>query len=154
MANNSEWGPPLWRILHTLAERLGRQASPILVADETRLWAQLLKGVEAVMPCAICRGHYAAWKKAHPFQHGESRKWLWDLHEAVNARRGVAPEARVAFADLTAIYGARRTRMDLQEDIRIFLAILQKAALTGAVDGGHVRVWKGVLATLRSLLGF
>jgi hypothetical protein len=160
MVQNSEWGPPLWRILHTLAERLGRQSSALLATDEARAWIHVLRGVELIMPCPRCRAHFKGWRTTHPFERllgGDtqaSRTWLWSLHEEVNQQRGIPAEGRVAFEELERVYGvALRRREDLQQDIDILMGVLQRATLERQVDGLIVRTWRGKLGVLRGLIG-
>ena len=159
MVQNSEWGPPLWRILHTLAERVGRQSIPMMMQDELRAWIGVLLGVEAIMPCQMCRGHYRAWRTKRPLEglYGgtdASREWLWSLHEEVNEQRGVAAEQRVPFARLGELYGAGRSRQEFQQDIDTLVAVLLRAAQQRLVDGGVVREWQKRLGLLRRLVGF
>ena len=160
MVQNSEWGPPLWRALHTLAERIGRQSSPLLAADEGRAWIHVLRGVELIMPCPMCRKHFREWRIANPIDvlmgggSLASRMWLWNLHEDVNGRREVPAGGRVAFEDLERVYGqAARRREDLQQDIDILVGVLQRATLLRQVDGGVIRAWRGKLGILRRLMG-
>jgi hypothetical protein len=157
MVANTEWGPPLWRILHTLTERIGGQTHPLLATDEERRWGQLLATLEDVMPCQLCRKHYRERKKTLSLEgwHGvplreESRRWLWTLHEAVNKERGVT--SGITLEDLKGVYGAR-TRDELQADVAALFSTLQKAMQIGLASGDRVRAWKGILAQLRPLVG-
>ena len=89
-----DWGPDMWKVLHTCAEHAG---SSILHLDEARAWMKLLKITEGALPCATCRTHYKEWLKANPVDEflglrgerlqGAIRLWLWRLHESVNARK-------------------------------------------------------------------
>ncbi len=45
------WGPPLWKILHGIAEALGNQTIPMLATDEAHEIVFLLRDVEKIMPC-------------------------------------------------------------------------------------------------------
>ncbi len=158
MVQNSEWGPPLWRLLHTLAERLGRQTVPLLAQDEFRAWIAVLQGVEGIMPCQLCRGHYRAWRTARPLEGlfgsaDASREWLWALHEAVNEQRGVAAEGRITFAQLGDVYGpAKRGRQEIQQDMDILLKVLGQAALERLVNGQMVREWRQKVVLLRRIM--
>ena len=175
MVQNSEWGPPLWRLLHTLAERLGRQTVPLLAQDEFRAWIAVLQGVEGIMPCQLCRGHYRAWRTARPLEGlfgsaDASREWLWALHEDVNERRGVAADGRVTgqatpgrsalpqaeavtFAQLGDVYGAaKRGRQEIQQDMDILLKVLGQAALERLVNGQMVREWRQKVVLLRRIM--
>lgn len=158
MVQNHEWGPPLWRLLHSLAERLGRQAVPLLAQDEFRAWLTVLQGVEGIMPCQLCRGHYRTWRTRRPLEGlfgsaDASREWIWSLHEAVNDQKGVAAEGRIPFAQLTEVYGpTRRGRVEIQQDVETLVNVLGRAALERQVNGQVVREWRQKLGTLRRLL--
>lgn len=90
------WGPYFWTVLHTFAECVGYQTDPILSSDEAEAWIVLLKTQVAVMPCPVCKQHYAEWLRTHRVDrlreiHGFVRyqwlqKLLWDLHEQVRKR--------------------------------------------------------------------
>jgi hypothetical protein len=156
-----EWGPPLWRILHTLAERLGNHSQPILATDEARAWVMLLRTTEDMMPCAVCRGHYRTWRRDHPIeamvsQKGEdlraaARHWVWELHEAVNLRNEKPPGPTEV--EVEEMYRGRG-RQDLQEDIETLVEILRKAMQIGLTTGAAVRDWRGKLSLLRKLCSY
>jgi hypothetical protein len=164
MVQNSEWGPHLWRILHTLAERLGLSSgtAELLKADEAREWFLVLRATERVMPCALCRKHYSAWRKTHPiekFMHlreiflkQEARKWLWELHENVNSRREIS--SGIDLAKVESIYKAR-TKEDFQQDIDILVKKLKEYMLqANLIDPSAFREWQSHLGMLRKLIGF
>ena len=131
----------------------------MLAQDELRAWIAVLQGVEGVMPCQLCRGHYRTWRGKRPLEglYGgadASREWLWSLHEDVNGRREVPAEQRLAFARLAELYGAARTRQDLQQDIQSLVEVLQRASQQRLIDGGFLREWQKRVAALRRLVGF
>ena len=157
MVQNTEWGPPLWRILHTLAERLGRQAHPILIQDEARLWGQLLLQTNTILPCKLCQAHYKEWRTKHSLEgirgtylRDESRRWLWALHENVNQERGV--QSGIDLSGVEVLYGGR-TSAELQTDLQALLGVLQRATQVGLLDGAPLRTWKSSLSLLRRLVG-
>jgi hypothetical protein len=158
MVQNADWGPPLWRILHTAAERLGRQPTGLLAADERRAWIQLLKVTEGILPCAQCRKHYGEWKKARPVDglgagsalRPSSREWLWRLHEAVNERTG-APGPRPTLEEVEALYAP--AAKDLAKEFDTLRKVIQDALLRGLLDGRHWSEWTTKLRFLRSLWG-
>jgi hypothetical protein len=116
---NSVWGPPLWIALHSLAE----------ITEDVVVWEQLLAAVEATMPCPECKGHFAAWRIAHPLTSvvdvngltvSESvRSWLLALHNDVNRRTG-KPEWTVEQLG-AGIYRPERVR-DVLGDIREYIS--------------------------------
>lgn len=86
-------------MLHGIAETLGNQPVPMLATDEAHEIVFLLRDVEKIMPCQLCRTHYRTWRKDHPLEEIDRlrgymlktgvRKWLYDLHENVNQGKGV-----------------------------------------------------------------
>jgi hypothetical protein len=160
MVQNSDWGPHLWRILHAGAEKMGRQTSPMLAADELRAWISFLKGTEGIMPCALCRKHYGEWKKERPpeklaawsgvYLQSECRKWVWDLHERVNARAGV--QSSIMFDSLQTLYGAYK-KEDLMKEYDELHRVIQIAIAQGLINGAHWREWVAKFRFLRSLWG-
>lgn len=98
------WGPPLWRLLHTLAEIAGTDDSQ---AD----WAALFAALRTSLPCPECTHHYKAWFTAHPFTVNPAT-WVLDLHNDVNRRRGV--EMEWSHRDVSVAYGVTMIT-DLQE---------------------------------------
>jgi hypothetical protein len=114
MAQNKEWGPLFWAVLHTAAEQLGKPRAPINQTDEVNTWMLLLKSVEGAMPCQMCREHYHNWISKHPIAvftplrgmalRETARKWLYDLHEEVNLRREVT--SGITIEQLPILYGS------------------------------------------------
>lgn len=94
---SSSWGPPLWMLLHSVAERIGFLNTILLATDESNEIFFLLSSVDKIMPCSLCRLHYKEWRKTKPITalsklRGSElryavRKWLYDLHEDVNTRK-------------------------------------------------------------------
>ena len=166
MVSPTHWGPPLWRILHSCAERLGNQKFVLLAEDERRAWIQLLRDLDTVLPCAICRTHYRAWCKKvgcpHPIpsfqrRNGEAfreaaRIWLWELHEQVNTSRDLPMEGRPACSDLPALYGSTTTDA-LDTDVQLFFTVLKEATLLQQVDGAAIHKFRATLGLLRKLIG-
>jgi hypothetical protein len=77
------WGPPLWRLLHTLAEVAGSGSGSDVSAD----WSRLFAALRTALPCPDCTRHYTAWYAAHPFV-SDPATWILALHNDVNRRRG------------------------------------------------------------------
>jgi hypothetical protein len=93
---NEEWGPLLWLLLHTLAEKAGKQTNSITRGDEMRAWPLFMKELGAIIPCPYCRDHFQEYLKTTPFQlstdYFEWRAYIphyfYTFHESVNARLG------------------------------------------------------------------
>ena len=91
---NEDWGPNLWLILHTLAERAGKQPHIGGQEDEKRAWPLFMKTLGAIIPCPYCKEHFLLWLAAHRFNlpseygafHLYITMWFYALHEDVNRR--------------------------------------------------------------------
>jgi hypothetical protein len=72
------WGPPLWKILHTLAE----------CSDNSPLWFDILNSMETHIPCPVCKTHFIEYKTQNPApaDHQGIVDWFFILHNIVNAR--------------------------------------------------------------------
>jgi len=87
---NSIWGPELWMILHSSAERIGTKATR-LPKEESRIWIGLLRSLQYSLPCPLCKKHYASYWSHSPLPlitREAVRSWLGTLHHQVNQRTG------------------------------------------------------------------
>lgn len=154
MAQNADWGPPMWKLLHSMAERAG---SSVLQVDEVRAWIQVLRLTEAVLPCAMCRAHYKEWRTRRPLDallpyraemfKERVREWLWELHESVNASRGLEsfPIERLE------IYRGVDTQ-ELNQNFAVLVKIFEAAILYRQVNPTYVAEWRRAVILLRKLL--
>lgn len=88
---NSIWGPELWTVLHSAAERIGSKRLNSLPLEEMRIWSAILGGLRYVLPCPQCKKHYTDYYSTHPivrFDKKTIREWLYNLHQNVNAQQG------------------------------------------------------------------
>ena len=84
---NNIWGPHLWTILHSVAERIGSKSLKRLPGEETRIWAGLLASLRYSLPCPQCKKHYLEYYSSNPIQSiNEIRLWLYNLHSQINSR--------------------------------------------------------------------
>ena len=92
---SAAWGPNLWMVLHSAAERIGtlpcyknmKQAA--FDAEETRLWSNLLSSLRFSIPCPLCKKHYGMYyARNRPIVTKNIVTWLWELHVDVNRRLG------------------------------------------------------------------
>ncbi|NBO70522.1 MAG: hypothetical protein EBU66_05535 [Bacteroidetes bacterium] len=159
MVHTREWGPHLWRMLHICAERCGKQPTQMLHMDEVSAFANVLKLVEAILPCPLCQKHYREWRMKHPLKrimdkrnptefHESVKFWLWNLHDTINADRGVD---RIPIVDALAPYTEMNTK-HFQEAFDNLLEVLDRAKLQRLIDGIHLREWLAKLALLRRML--
>lgn len=85
---NHIWGPNLWMILHSAAERIGTSHIK-LPQEELRIWTSLLSSLRHSLPCPVCKKHFTAYFSSTPvktFNREFIRDWLYTLHCQVNDR--------------------------------------------------------------------
>jgi hypothetical protein len=106
---NNIWGPPLWNILHSLAERIYLPQLPQQIKEQQRLWSGLLSSLRVSLPCPLCRKHYTEYYNTHfPDPHINNnfkeyiRYWLYQLHSDVNLRLA---KKNITIDTLSNIYG-------------------------------------------------
>jgi hypothetical protein len=84
-----QWGPALWMILHSSAERIGQGPTRLLQHEETRLWSGLLSSLRFALSCFLCKKHYSDYFQQHPITQVTLpfiRQWLFQLHQEINHR--------------------------------------------------------------------
>jgi hypothetical protein len=156
MPSNS-WGTPLWKVLHGLVESLGNQPVAFLAADEAHELVFLLRDLEKVMPCALCRKHYHTWRKEHPLEEltplrgtvlrDTARKWLYDLHEEVNTSRGI--QSGLSIEELPALYKP----VDIKTAWAEFFTKVKSSTEVGLVSQSVLTNFHRHVAVLRKLVG-
>lgn len=86
---NHIWGPELWMILHSAAERIGQPYLKKMAQEEARIWSGLLSSLRYSLPCPQCKKHYNEYfisKSILPIEKVNIRNWLFNLHSEVNRR--------------------------------------------------------------------
>lgn len=152
-----EWGPPLWNILHSITESLGNQKNTMLSADEAHEMVFLLRDLEKVMPCQLCRQHYNAWRKEHPLEklsvlRGPAlreavRKWLYELHENVNRDRKI--QSGITLEQIPELYKS----IDIRTEWGKFFELMKSSTEVGLVSQMVLQNFHRHLGILRKLLG-
>lgn len=89
-----QWGPALWLLLHSLAERAGKSTTRSGQNDEKYAWRNLIINLQYVIPCNECKEHFIQYKSANPFPDPfagnyselsqKTRTWFYNLHAHVN----------------------------------------------------------------------
>lgn len=93
------WGPPLWRILHTLGSQMSTKtktqpwlhptSASIATVRKIATWLQTLC---SILPCSFCRDSYTQFLTVlatngpldQVITNGNLFKWSYDLHELIN----------------------------------------------------------------------
>jgi hypothetical protein len=127
----TEWGPVLWSILHSLAEKVGTPFK-LYEADERRSLVKLFGAIAKMIPCPSCKEHYEEYLKEHPVAgpikdlpkadlRDFIRRWFWELHNWVNES---LQHPLYDYASLTPQYGRIAIRATLKTlDIPMMRAI-------------------------------
>jgi hypothetical protein len=150
------WGPRFWKVLHTMAECIGRQPTLIQSNDEADAWMFLIKAQPFVMPCALCKQHFLEFIKIKPFGNlrtiqGESRrawvtKWLWECHRRVNEMN---QKSTPHLEDLAILYPKQPLHMEIKDIVIMF----QHAHSIQQLKSEDTNRWRQQLARLRILYG-
>ena len=157
MTTKKDWGPHLWKILHGLAESLGNQTVAFLATDEAHEVVFLLRDVDKIMPCALCRSHYNNWRRGHPLEEidrlrGPSlregvKRWLYDLHEDVNKRNNIT--SNIPYEQLTDIYKP----VDIRTEWAAFFTKIKLTTEIGISSPAALTTFHRHLGALRKLVG-
>ena len=120
--DSANWGPILWKMLHSLAERTGKIVVPSFRDDERRQWLNLIPLIPKILPCAMCRDHAETWILLNPITaiktmpdsefHDWMVSWFYRFHEDVNVRTGKPSFDQTL---LTATYGNINISLTLQQ---------------------------------------
>ncbi len=94
----TEWGPILWKYLHSLAEKSGTSNNQITDADQGKCLEIMLGTLPLVVPCTECQGHAAAYLAGNPLPpltelrgdalRSAAREWLFHFHNHVRNTKG------------------------------------------------------------------
>jgi hypothetical protein len=157
MVSVDEWGPDLWKLLHSYSLYAGKNKPEIAALDEVRGWKTFIIATEAVLPCRKCKDHMREWRLKNPIEvitpyRGEYLKervcsWLWELHESVNEKRGIPKEQRLPI-DLLAEKYSTSSIQSLSQTITNLTEKFEKAVLHRQIDPPYLREWKRALLYL------
>jgi hypothetical protein len=144
-------------MLHGIAETLGNQSVPMLATDEAHEIVFLLRDVEKIMPCQLCRVHYRAWRTDHPLEEIDKlrgymlktgvRQWLYDLHEDVNRSRGI--ESGLTLEEVEEMYKST----DLKEAWADFFTKVKLTTEVGLVSQSVLQNFHRRYGMLRKIVG-
>jgi hypothetical protein len=136
---------------------LGNQTIPMLATDEAHEIVFLLRDVEKIMPCQLCRNHYREWRKDHPLEDIDKlrgymlktgvRQWVFDCHEHVNQSRGI--ESGFTVEQMPELYG----NIDFKEAWADFFTKVKLNTEVGLVSQSVLQNFHRRLGMLRKLVG-
>lgn len=147
----TEWGPLVWKILHTLAEYAGKQKNEMIRLDEGRAWPLLMKNFVAMLPCELCRIDATNYIKEHPFQLPEAysewnlyvRTYVYSFHEYVNQKTG---KSSFDFNQLSETY---KKTGELTAWMKQLYEMVQRAI---KLNGVHIQQWNTFQNNVRMVI--
>jgi len=155
--SSKPWGPTLWKLLHGIAEALGNQPVAMLATDEAHEIVFLLRDVEKIMPCQLCRTHYHAYRKDHPLEDIDRlrgfmlktgvREWLYNLHQEVNQSRGI--ESTITLEEIPEVY----KNVNFKEAWGEFYTQIKSSTEIGLVSQTVLQNFHRRFGMLRKLVG-
>lgn len=133
----AQWGPRMWRFLHSMAEKVGKgvdvRAQTQRNSEEKRLWIVLIQLLQKTMPCPLCRQHFRVYVTQNRFglmftttgesRRNELRKWLWSLHTHV--RQGKSQSLDVVLEQVPVLYNTY-TIEQKTEDVHVITEHLRR----------------------------
>jgi hypothetical protein len=152
MANSKEWGPYIWKILHTCCEHLGNNTSPILQLDEIHAYKKFINQIKFILPCKICKIHYSKHLLYHKkdIQYTElkvyAKEFFYNIHDSINKEKNISS---IPFLSLETIYGSV-TKQELNNTIAEFDILFQKYKLFHFISSEAIRDFLKSVYTLRS----
>jgi hypothetical protein len=144
VAHKGWWGPRIWQILHSLAELSeGR-------SDAGPGWRAVVRTTVAILPCAVCREHFAAAMVPVRMPSGV-RHALWAAHAATG---GGLPEA-----ELGVLYGVGGRTVAVVCDgaatgMGEVVSEFRRANVLDRFRVGHLMEWERAVGGLIRLLRF
>ena len=143
------WGPIFWMTIHVVA--LGYSEKPTYA--EKRSAKEFFESLRNLLPCPVCREHYAEHLKVVPITPSlDSRqdlfKWTVDLHNSVNVKLGKPTISQTEALRYISRLGARGrnpiwSSSDMMEvDTASFMRGVLTATVAGVVVGCALWWWK------------
>jgi hypothetical protein len=90
MANPKEWGPLVWKIIHTCIEHLGTNTNILLQNDELYAYNKFVNQIRYILPCKICKLHYTNYLFNHKKNvtyielKDYAKEFFYNLHDTIN----------------------------------------------------------------------
>lgn len=153
--NPDTWGPPLWTILHTIAERIGISG---MDADQSRDIGVLINLLPAILPCSTCQGHMRQYIAMNPFVvsglggadlRTYCRNWLLKFHNTVRTSKG-QPIEITTLEQLADLYGTEKIQSC---QIQTVSAHVIYGIRMGLAKMDAWKRWNGIFQRLKVMVG-
>lgn len=156
MANPSEWGPLLWKIIHVVSTKLGTQTYKLLQIDELNYYNNFTRQIGYVLPCKVCKKHYYdyALKNKKMIEYYELRdysiKYYLNLHNEINSEKN---KSQFTKEDFITTYSNIRLS-EFNSCIQELNKLLQSYILRHYISPEVVRDFNIALQKLRNIICF
>jgi len=149
-----QWGPILWKYLHSLAEHLGFSGNSIVDTDQANYMETVMTTLHSIIPCKECQAHTASYIAANPFQikglQGEilrttARDWLFQFHNNVRIMKNQTPMTMEEYVLLSMSIS--------KSDYAFFVQTVASSIRQGVVRIDNWRKWYSNSERLRIIAG-
>lgn len=93
----ADWGPLMWKLLHIMAEHVGKTGNAGLDRDEAIMVEFIIQGLPSVLPCPECQAHAKDYVWANPSKAVKTligdaltlwtRNYLFNFHNSVRTQQ-------------------------------------------------------------------
>ena len=151
---NEDWGPYVWKILHILAERTGKQRNVLVQNDEMRIWKRFVQALPNALPCQKCRDNLNKYLAVTSFSPPATyvgwdlyvKTWFFTLHNYENTW---LKKPTFRFDDLATTYSDVSR---LPEYVAHVEFLEKNAILAGVVTQPAWKKWYNELVFLRAAI--
>ena len=87
----NQWGPPIWTLFHTLAEKI-KDEHYMTIAPKL---VEFIKRICSLLPCPDCQDHASKYWRVTSYSltsKDKLREFLFNFHNAVNERKSYSIE--------------------------------------------------------------
>jgi hypothetical protein len=125
LGNPAVWGPPTWKHLHLIAAKFPEEFTSEEGREQTRRsYALYFTTLKDVLPCAPCRNDYTRLIREDPAYDAtvsryEFSKWVWRIHNRVNAKLG---KGTYPWKSLALGYGIANQPTKIVAEGKVFVA--------------------------------
>lgn len=154
-----EWGPILWRYLHSISERIGQSGSPSIDFDEATYLENMIQLLPKILPCQTCQDHARTYlQDEHPLPalrgltgatlRQTARQWLFTFHNAVRTKKG-QPIIVETLEEYTTLYASASIS---QAEYSKFIEAVAAAARINWVRLEDWRIWYNFSERIRGYI--
>lgn len=151
MANPKEWGPLVWKIVHTCCEHLGSNTINLLKNDELHAYKKFTNQLKFILPCKICKIHYSKHLQTHKkdIEYSElkeyAKEFFYNIHDSINKEKNISS---IPFSSLEITYG-KITKEEFNTLLSEFDTLFKKYKLLHFVSSESVRDFLKAIHVLR-----